>query len=65
MALSVKTIMAFRRLHPLVEVDLPPFVDDFHLKLDLVLDRKTFISTLTCSLGLSFSNLSGILYELL
>jgi hypothetical protein len=39
---STETIVAFRHLHPLVEVDLPPFVNNFHPKTNLVLDRKTF-----------------------
>jgi hypothetical protein len=30
----------------LVEVDLPPFVDDLNPKMDLVLDRKAFIYVL-------------------
>jgi len=42
-AASVETIVAFHHLHPLVKVDLPPFVDNFHLKTDLVLDKKAFI----------------------
>jgi hypothetical protein len=43
MASSGKTIAALCHLHPLVEVDLPPFIDYFHLKMDLILDRKAFI----------------------
>jgi hypothetical protein len=39
----------------LVEVDLPPFVDDFHPKMDFVLDKKTFIFSLACSSRLSWS----------
>jgi hypothetical protein len=29
-------------LHPLVEVDFPPFVDDFHLEMIVTLDRNAF-----------------------
>jgi hypothetical protein len=47
MAPLTKTIMALRHLHPLAEVDLPRFVNDFHLEIDLVLGKKTFIFTLT------------------
>jgi hypothetical protein len=35
----VETIATFQHLHPLAKVDLPPFVDDFHLEIDLVLDH--------------------------
>jgi hypothetical protein len=42
----VKTIVVFHHLHPLVEVDLHSFVDDFHPKMDLVLDKKAFIFVL-------------------
>jgi hypothetical protein len=33
-------------LHPLVEVDFPPFVDDFHLEMIVTLDRNAFIFNL-------------------
>jgi hypothetical protein len=39
----LKTIVALHHLHPLAKVDLPLFVDDFHLEIDFVLDRKTLI----------------------
>jgi hypothetical protein len=35
---SSETIATLHHFHPLAEVDLPPFVDDFHLKTNLVLD---------------------------
>ncbi len=41
-ALLVKTIATFHHFHPLVKVDLPLFVDDFHLHMNLVLDREAF-----------------------
>ncbi len=34
-----KTITTLHHLHPLVEVDFPPFVNDFHLEMDLALDK--------------------------
>jgi hypothetical protein len=37
-----KTITTFHHLHPLVEVDFPPFVDHFHLEMDLILDKEAF-----------------------
>jgi hypothetical protein len=40
MAPSAKTITTLCHLHPLVEVDFPRFVDNFHPKMNLVLDRK-------------------------
>jgi hypothetical protein len=39
--------MALHYLHPLAEVNFPPFVEDFHPEMDLVLDRETFIYALT------------------
>jgi hypothetical protein len=39
-ALSMKTILALHHLHPLAKVDLPLFVDDFHPKMDIVLDKR-------------------------
>jgi len=41
-----ETMRVFRLLHLLVEVDLPPFVDDFHPKRKIILDQQTFISAL-------------------
>jgi hypothetical protein len=61
----IQTIMALHHLHPLVEVDLPPFVEDFHPEMDLVLDRETFIYALTCSPHLSFGNPSSMVYGFL
>ncbi len=40
----VETIMTLRHLHPLAKVDLPPFVDDFHLETNLVwIERNLFL----------------------
>jgi hypothetical protein len=61
----VETITTFHHLHPLAEVDLPRFVDDFHLKTNLVLDREAFIFALTHSPCLSFNGPLGMVYELL
>jgi hypothetical protein len=60
-----KTITTFRHLHPLAKIDLPPFVEDFHLEMDLILDKNTFIYALTRSPCLSFNSLSNTVYELL
>ncbi len=62
---SVKTITALCHLHPLVEVDLPSLVDNFHLKMDFLKNKKTFISTLTRSPCLSFHDPLNMVYELL
>jgi hypothetical protein len=51
--------------HPFAKVDLPPFVNDFHLKMEVTLDQKTFISTLACSPPLSSDGPSYMVYELL
>jgi hypothetical protein len=61
----VKTIVAFRHLHPLVEVDFLHFVNDFHPEMDLVLDKEAFISILTHSPCLSFGGPSSMVYKLL
>jgi hypothetical protein len=51
--------------HPLVEVDFPPFVDDFNLKMDLVLDKEAFIFAFMHSPHLSFDSPLNMVYELL
>jgi hypothetical protein len=65
MAPSTKTIVAFRYLHPLAEVDLLHFVNNFHPKMDLVLDRKALIYVLTRFSRLSSNDPLGLVYELL
>jgi hypothetical protein len=61
----VETIAALRHFHPLAEVDLPLFVNDFHPKTDHVLDREALIFSLTCSPRLSLSGPLGMVYEFL
>jgi hypothetical protein len=61
---SSETIVALCHLHPLAEIDLPPFGDDFQPEMDLVLDRKAFIYALTCFPHLSFNNALGMVYKL-
>jgi len=62
---SAETIVALCHLHPLAKVDLPPFVNNCHPKMDLVLDRKAFIFALTHSPRFSFGGPSDMVYELL
>jgi hypothetical protein len=58
-----ETMGIFHIFHPFVEVDFPPFVDDFHLKTKVTLDQKTFISTHSPHL---YSNgPSSMVYQLL
>jgi hypothetical protein len=52
-------------LHPLAEVDFPPFVDDFHPEMKVILDNEAFISSLVHSPRLSSNGLLGMVYELL
>jgi hypothetical protein len=52
-------------LHPLAEVDLPPFVDDFHFMTKVTLNQEAFVSTLAHSPRLSFNGPSNTVYELL
>jgi hypothetical protein len=65
MVQSTKTSVAFHHFHPLVEVDLPPFVNYFHPKMDLILDKEAFISTLIGFPRLSSSDPSNMVYQLL
>jgi hypothetical protein len=52
-------------LHPLVEVDLPLFVDDFYLETEVILDQDAFVFALVHSPRPSSSSLSDMVYELL
>jgi hypothetical protein len=52
-------------LHPTIEVDLPPFVDDFHLEMEVTLDQKAFVFALVCLPHLSSDAASSMVYELL
>jgi hypothetical protein len=38
-----------RLFQPFIEVDFPPFIDDFHFQTKVTLDWEAFISTLACS----------------
>jgi hypothetical protein len=62
---SNETTGIFYLPHPFVKVDLLPFVNDFHLEMEVTLDRKTFISTLACSPHLSSDGPSYMVYQLL
>jgi hypothetical protein len=62
---SNETTRVLHLLHPPIEVDFPPFVDDFHPKTKVTLVRETFISTLACSPCLSSDGLLSMVYELL
>ncbi len=61
----VETITTFHQLHPLVKVDLPPFIKDFHPKTYLILDREAFLFVLTHSPRFSSNNPLGMVYKLL
>ncbi len=39
--------------HPLAQVNLPLFINDFHLEMEVTLDQEAFIFTLACSSCLS------------
>jgi hypothetical protein len=54
-----------RFLHPLVEVDLPPFINEFHLEIEVTLNREAFISALACSPCVSSIGPLDMVYELL
>jgi len=52
-------------LHPYVKLDLPCFVDNFHPKTKVILDRETFIFALVHSSRISFDGPVGMVYEFL
>jgi len=60
-----KTTVVLHLLHPLVEVDFTPFIDDFHPEMEVTLNWETFIYVLVHSPRLSFSGPLGVVYELL
>jgi hypothetical protein len=62
---SDKTTRVFHLLHPFAKVDLPPFVDDFHLEMEVTLDRMEFIFALVCPPCFSFDGPSSMVYEFL
>jgi hypothetical protein len=37
-----ETMGILRLFHPLVEVDIPPFIDDFHLETEVTLNKEAF-----------------------
>jgi hypothetical protein len=52
-------------VHPLAKVDIFLFINDFHPKMEITLDQKTFIFALACSQRLSSSCPLDMVYELL
>jgi hypothetical protein len=62
---SSETIGVVHLFHPLVEVYLFPFVDDFHPKTKITLDWEAFIFVLIHSSHFSSSGPLGMVYELL
>jgi hypothetical protein len=54
-----------RLFHPLAEVDLRHFVDDFHFDTKVTLNEETFVFTLACSPCLSFGGPLSMVYEYL
>jgi hypothetical protein len=53
---SNDTTITFCFFHPSAKVDIPFFVNNFHPKIVVTLDRETYISTLTHSPCLSFGD---------
>jgi hypothetical protein len=51
--------------HPFIKVDFLPFVNDFHLEMEVIFDQKTLIFTLVCSPHFSFDGPLDMVYELL
>jgi hypothetical protein len=62
---SNETRGVLRLLHPLAKVDLPVFVDDFHLEMKLILDWEAFVFALARSPCFSSNRPSSVVYELL
>jgi hypothetical protein len=65
MAPLVETITTLCHFYALVKVNLPLFINDFHLEMDFILDKEANIYVLMCSPCLSFSSPSSMVYELL
>jgi hypothetical protein len=55
----------FHLFHSLVEVDHPPFVDDFHPEMEVTLDWEAFVFALAQLPHLFFDGPLGMVYELL
>jgi hypothetical protein len=51
-------------LHPPTKVDLPPFVNDFHREMEVILNQEAFVFALVCSPCLLNSGPLGMVYEL-
>jgi hypothetical protein len=47
-----------------VELDIPPFIDDFHLEMEVILDWEAFISALVHSPCLFSGGPLDMVYEL-
>jgi hypothetical protein len=62
---SDKTTRVLHLLHPFAKIDFLPFVDDFHIEMEVTLDRMEFIFALACPSCFSFSDLSSMVYKLL
>jgi len=62
---SDKTTKVLHLFHPFAKVDFLPFVDDFHLEMEVTLDRMEFIFALDRPSCFSFSDLSSVVYKLL
>jgi hypothetical protein len=58
-----ETTGIFRLFHPLVAVDIPPFIDDFHFETEVTLNQKTFVFALVCSPHLSSGGPLGMVYN--
>jgi hypothetical protein len=62
---SNETTWILHLLHLFVEVDIPPFIDDFHLETKVIFYWEAFISAFVRSPCLSFGGPLDMVYELL
>jgi hypothetical protein len=60
-----ETMGIFRFFHPFEKVDLPPFVDDFHLKMKVTLNQEAFVFALARSSHFSFDGPLDMVYDFL
>jgi hypothetical protein len=60
-----ETIKVFYLFHLLAKVNLPSFIDDFHLKMEVILNWEAFVFTVAHSPWFSSDGLSSMVYELL
>jgi hypothetical protein len=60
-----KTIKVLHFLHTIIAIDFPPFVNDFHCEMEVILNQEAFVSALVLSPRFFSGGLSGMVYKFL